>query len=547
MIGTIKKTSRSKDIIGIRLANIDGDKAECKDVGIQSVIKVLSNGAVVRNLEIVNGEVRGTEGSIDRYGSLCSSGSSNQRQPLVVLARIGDKGYRYINIEGKIGNVRSSDLIKYANTVGLANAKVVNKDGKEFIAGLNFNIPVIEQTSTQENSNNKGETDYKQKQIKDTSAGKEGYIKELLIDKINKTGNIDNDVISTFELGANAVLNEFTEIGGMGGVRGPYINRDKKACCKCGNVEDIVYRHSGTEVCGYCISELVDSNRCKDVRNTGSGLRTAVYNYLKSVNEKVEYDCNTKLDIVIRAVIVYNSIQEFIQSEKQYYSIYKKCALVLVQKKVGIPQFLANALSNMLAHKCEAFRLWKCYTDVNRDNFDRLVKSSGIAGEILNNMASNTTWIMSGKSDIHVTEVAFKIRYIVGLVGAQEGIRKYISMEEISDMLNNIDDGKLSRNDRKIYNEVSSICHADTGNIFIPDSEEDCILGSKRVADVQSVYNEIMELSKHIKNWKPSSDSINIQDKEAIDNINEEYSKEYGDRFMLENYDKIHRSVLGIQ
>ena len=80
-------------------------------------------------------------GNINKYGTV----GSEEKQPLVIISKIGDSACRCIDVTGRIWNLRNSDLLKYANRYGVANAKVFTKgiSNHVIISGIGWTIPTI--------------------------------------------------------------------------------------------------------------------------------------------------------------------------------------------------------------------------------------------------------------------------------------------------------------------------------------------------------------------------------------------------------------------
>lgn len=119
--------------IGYRL--FDDESEMLRDVSQKSLIKGLYNGVKVGNVEVRDGELVGTNGSLERYAKVNNLAFQNVNMPLVILGKING-GYRVVDYLGHIRNVREAELIRYAEQIGIANGKVVNKDNKKFISAI---------------------------------------------------------------------------------------------------------------------------------------------------------------------------------------------------------------------------------------------------------------------------------------------------------------------------------------------------------------------------------------------------------------------------
>ena len=139
MIGTIRQNSKS--VIGVRL--YDTENEYFKDVPINSVKAALSKGVEIENLGLQAGEVVGTNGSIDRYPVIIK-GKLVGKSPLIVLNEVGDLGYDVVDWKGKKGRYKTEDVVAYSKKNGIANGKLVERDGKQFISSINGSYRRIE-------------------------------------------------------------------------------------------------------------------------------------------------------------------------------------------------------------------------------------------------------------------------------------------------------------------------------------------------------------------------------------------------------------------
>lgn len=133
-------------IIGIRL--LDSDAKKTQDVPVDNIKKVLStpgNEELVSNLRVVNGELYGTNGRIDRYATINRQGALvGKTSPLVIINKIGEDGvgYTVADFKGVIKKFRAEDVIKYAHELGIANGKVCTQDSIEYISAIQGNYDV---------------------------------------------------------------------------------------------------------------------------------------------------------------------------------------------------------------------------------------------------------------------------------------------------------------------------------------------------------------------------------------------------------------------
>lgn len=134
--------------VGYRL--YDKQSNFTKDIPFESIVKGLANGVEVENIKLTDkGEVEFTAGSEDRYAKAAVDYNEIVNKPLVVLAKSEDKTkFKVINYKGIVKTISNEELLKYGKRFGLANAKIVSKDGKEFISAINNSFDTEEDVSS---------------------------------------------------------------------------------------------------------------------------------------------------------------------------------------------------------------------------------------------------------------------------------------------------------------------------------------------------------------------------------------------------------------
>ena len=126
MVGVHKN---AKGIAGFRLLSIgQNGNLQIKDVPYNMVLDTMRSGKVeINNLEIENGVLKGSNGSIDRYGTV------GKTQSLVILKEKHDKngnfvGYFCSDSMGHTKDISESEAISFAEKLGIANGKVVTNE-----------------------------------------------------------------------------------------------------------------------------------------------------------------------------------------------------------------------------------------------------------------------------------------------------------------------------------------------------------------------------------------------------------------------------------
>jgi len=124
MIAVIKN---GKDIVGARLLN--STNGDVRDTTINNLMGWLANGGNLANIELKDGEIVGTNGSIDRYTTIDVNKGHVRKTSLVILNRIGDEGFNVADCGGEIKRLTKDKLLEILTKqplISLANGKVVN-------------------------------------------------------------------------------------------------------------------------------------------------------------------------------------------------------------------------------------------------------------------------------------------------------------------------------------------------------------------------------------------------------------------------------------
>lgn len=144
-IFAIAKIVDRNKTIGLRIADVESKNVQYRDVSLDSIHKVLSSGNItIENIGILDGDIVGTNGSIDRLASVTTTGELIGKAPLVIINKIGDVGYTIVDHKGLLKKVREEDVVAYAKQFGIANGKVVVKNGLEYVSSINGEYDVQE-------------------------------------------------------------------------------------------------------------------------------------------------------------------------------------------------------------------------------------------------------------------------------------------------------------------------------------------------------------------------------------------------------------------
>lgn len=126
---------QNNEVEGFRL--LDSDSGQVMDQPYASVYKVIaSKAATITGIELdkSSNKLKGSNGAFNRYPCLYNNSCKNNS--LVIIASIDDKGYRVCNYLGKCIDALSSYVIQFAVKNGIANGKVVEKDGRKYISAI---------------------------------------------------------------------------------------------------------------------------------------------------------------------------------------------------------------------------------------------------------------------------------------------------------------------------------------------------------------------------------------------------------------------------
>lgn len=133
----IAKIRNGVETVGIRL--FDTTSETTKDIPVNGLKAGMAKGISVDNLELINGELKGINGSLDRYSSIDNRGNIIGESAFVIIGKLEDKGYTVVDYSGKVKNYRTEDILKLVNERGLkvANGKIVPKDGEQIVSSIN--------------------------------------------------------------------------------------------------------------------------------------------------------------------------------------------------------------------------------------------------------------------------------------------------------------------------------------------------------------------------------------------------------------------------
>ena len=144
--------NNDKKTVGYRLFNTDniGKGSTIKDVSVAELIKAITNNAkAFGNVGIAGGKLKGSNGSLDRYAKVSISNEIVSKAVVAILCRVKPKNdFVVADCMGNVTRVSNDEAITLAKSVGIANAKMVEKDGKHIISSISGEYPTIEEKDT---------------------------------------------------------------------------------------------------------------------------------------------------------------------------------------------------------------------------------------------------------------------------------------------------------------------------------------------------------------------------------------------------------------
>lgn len=125
---------------------LDIEKRACKAVSKEAVLRAsMQNPKAFMNVATEGKELVGTNGSLSRYAIVSMKNELvSKSAPVVVLARLGNEGFVLSDYAGNMTKIKSDEAVGYATKFGIANGKIVERDGKKLISAINGEYPLIE-------------------------------------------------------------------------------------------------------------------------------------------------------------------------------------------------------------------------------------------------------------------------------------------------------------------------------------------------------------------------------------------------------------------
>ena len=136
--------NEADEVVAYRVLDIE--KRACKAVSKEAVLRAsMQNPKAFMNVTAEGKELVGTNGSLSRYAVVSMKNELvSKSAPVVVLARLGNEGFVLSDYAGNMTKIKSDEAVGYATKFGIANGKIVERDGKKLISAINGEYPLIE-------------------------------------------------------------------------------------------------------------------------------------------------------------------------------------------------------------------------------------------------------------------------------------------------------------------------------------------------------------------------------------------------------------------
>ncbi len=143
----VSRVLNEGNLIGMGL--LDKDTKDFRMVPTDQIKKALSKKTVrIQNVQLVDRELKGTNGEIERYPILDVNGRLISRPIITIVTAIVNDGevieFDVATSDGVITRAPYGNILGCAKGGGVSNAKVVNRDGKDYLASIKGKFDTIE-------------------------------------------------------------------------------------------------------------------------------------------------------------------------------------------------------------------------------------------------------------------------------------------------------------------------------------------------------------------------------------------------------------------
>lgn len=134
LLAVHKDYKPDETIVGFRI--FDTEARQYMDASIESVYNQLYTGnTTVDGLEIKDNQIKGSNGNLDRYTTIVN-GQSFGGCPIIITKEYPNNIYEVVNYLGQVTKMTMENIVRYASSEGLANAKIVNKENTQYISRI---------------------------------------------------------------------------------------------------------------------------------------------------------------------------------------------------------------------------------------------------------------------------------------------------------------------------------------------------------------------------------------------------------------------------
>lgn len=139
LIARVVDSSKVNEVTGYAVLTVgmigaDAGKFKVRLVSAEKAASVFVPGAVENAVfDRAKNRMTGTNGSLERYGMHGAKGVANK---LVVVARIADGFIMTDSMGTKVVRMPDKDAVAAADLIGIANGKIVTKNGTRFISAI---------------------------------------------------------------------------------------------------------------------------------------------------------------------------------------------------------------------------------------------------------------------------------------------------------------------------------------------------------------------------------------------------------------------------
>lgn len=155
------------DIVGLRICDVEEKsiKANLKkymDIPINNIVGAIQNGSIIVNVELIDGNIVGSNGSLKRLTQVqLSNRNILTCKSYVIINELGELGYTTIDATGKLEKLKKEDIIRSVEEIernnpdrsALANGKLVTKDNSQFISAISGSFDRVALTKSKVGGN----------------------------------------------------------------------------------------------------------------------------------------------------------------------------------------------------------------------------------------------------------------------------------------------------------------------------------------------------------------------------------------------------------